>query len=248
MDNKSKDNKFKDNKSNLNIHIIVQARTGSTRLPNKVMKYLEDKIVLQHVVDRLQESNYASKVIIATTVKKDDNVIADFCIKNNIHLFRGSELNVLERYYETVKYYKTDIIIRVTSDCPLVDVRYIDMMIEYYLKNKLNYLGPKYFGNHMFPDGFNGEVFNFNVLEEAYNNSNDNEKEHVTTYIINKYKKKEFEYPVLYKKYKNINFENLHLSLDTEEDYELLKKIFKNVYKKKNKFKLEDVLQYLNKN
>ena len=188
MDNKSKDNKFKDNKSNLNIHIIVQARTGSTRLPNKVMKYLEDKIVLQHVVDRLKESNYASKVIIATTVKKDDNVIADFCIKNNIHLFRGSELNVLERYYETVKYYKTDIIIRVTSDCPLVDVRYIDMMIEYYLKNKLNYLGPKYFGNHMFPDGFNGEVFNFNVLEEAYNNSNDNEKEHVTTYIINKYK------------------------------------------------------------
>ncbi len=236
-----------DNKSNLNIHIIVQARTGSTRLPNKVMKYLEDKIVLQHVIDRLKESNYASKVIIATTVKKDDDTIVDFCMKNNIHLFRGSELNVLERYYETAKYYKTDIIIRVTSDCPLVDVRYIDMMIEYYLKNKLNYLGPKYFGNHMFPDGFNGEVFNFNVLEEAYKYANDNEKEHVTTYIIMKYKIKEFKYPILYENYNNINFENLHLSLDTEEDYELLKKIFNNVYKKKNQFKLEDVLQYLNK-
>ena len=234
-------------KSNLNIHIIIQARTCSTRLPNKVMKYLEDKIVLQHVYDRLKKSNYAQKVIITTTTNISDNIIVDYCLNNNIEVFQGSELDVLNRYYETAKYYKSDIIIRVTSDCPLVDINYIDMMIDYYIKSDLKYLGPKYFGNHKFPDGFNGEIFSFDVLEEANNNANEYQKEHVTTYIIEKYKKEEFTYPILYQKYRNIHFSNLHLSLDTEGDYKLLKKIFKNVYLKKNNFQLEDVLKFLNK-
>lgn len=232
---------------NLNIHIIIQARTGSTRFPKKVMKPLEDKIVLQHVVDRLKLSQYANDVIICTTQKKEDDVISDYCLINKINIYRGSELNVLQRYYDTAKYYNTDIIVRVTSDCPLVDVTYIDMMIDYFLKSDLNYLGPKYFGKHNFPDGFNCEVFKFNVLEEANLNANDNEKEHVTTYIIKKYKKEEFTYPILYQKYKNLNYANLHLSLDTETDYELLKDIFKNVYLKKKNFGLNDVLKYLNK-
>lgn len=234
-------------KKNLNIHIIVQARVGSTRLPNKVMKKLEDKIVLQHVIDRLKLSKYASDVIICTTQKREDDVISDFCLMNKIKLYRGSELNVLERYYDTAKYYNTDIIVRVTSDCPLIDVSYIDMMIDHFLKSNLNYLGPKYFGNHKFPDGFNGEVFWFDILEEAYLNAKDNQKEHVTTYIINKYKKEDFVYPILYKRYKNLNFSNLHLSLDTELDYKVIQDIFKNVYLKKNNFTLEDVLKYLNK-
>ena len=231
---------------NLNIHIIIQARTGSSRLPNKVMKYLEDKIVLQHVYDRLKESKYSQKVIITTTTNISDNIITDYCVNNNIEVFRGSELDVLNRYYETAKYYKSDIIVRVTSDCPLVDIKFIDMMIDYYLKSDLKYLGPKYFGNYKFPDGFNGEVFSFDVLEEANKNGSINEREHVSTYIIKKYSKEEFIYPILYEKYKNINFTDLHLSLDTLEDYNLLKKIFKNVYLKNNNFQLEDVLRFLN--
>ena len=234
-------------KKKLNIHIIVQARVGSTRLPNKVMKKLEDKIVLQHVIDRLKLSKYANEIIICTTQKREDDVISDFCLINKIKLYRGSELNVLERYYDTAKHYNTDIIVRVTSDCPLIDVSYIDMMIDHFLKSNLNYLGPKYFGNHKFPDGFNGEVFWFDILEEAYLNAKDDQKEHVTTYIINKYKKEDFIYPILYKRYKNLNFSNLHLSLDTELDYKIIQDIFKNVYLKKNNFTLEDVLKYLNK-
>ena len=234
-------------KKNLNIHIIVQARVGSSRLPNKVMKKLEDKIVLQHVIDRLKLSKYANEIIICTTQKREDDVISDFCLINKIKLYRGSELNVLERYYDTAKHYNTDIIVRVTSDCPLIDVSYIDMMIDYFLKSDLNYLGPKYFGKHKFPDGFNGEVFWFDILEEAYLNAKDNQKEHVTTYIINKYKKEDFVYPILYKRYKNLNFSNLHLSLDTEFDYKMMQDIFRNVYLKKNNFSLEDVLKYLNK-
>lgn len=228
------------------IHIIVQARTGSTRLPNKIMKFLEDKIVLDHVIDRLSQSKYASKVIIATTTELNDNVIVEHCINRNIEVFRGSEKDVLERYYDCATYYNSNIIIRVTSDCPLIDVTYIDLMIEYFINQKLNYLGPKYFGNHKFPDGFNGEVFNYNILKEAQKYASKDEREHVTTYIQKKYKTKEFMYPIDYSKYSNIKFNELHLSLDTIEDYKLLKKIFNKVYIKNNNFKLFNILEFLN--
>ena len=231
---------------NKNIDIIVQARIGSSRLPGKVIKLLQDKIVLQHDVERLRKSKYVRNVIICTSTLNQDNIIYDFCITHNILCFRGSEQNVLERYYETAKYFNSEYILRVTSDCPLVDARFLDLMIEKYFEMNLNYLGPKYFGNHKFPDGFNGEIFHFNLLKEANENADIHEKEHVTTYIIKKYKTLEFEYPVNYEKYKNIDFSNLHLSLDTPEDYILLQKIYKNVYKNKNDFGIEDVLEYLN--
>lgn len=234
--------------SDKNIHIIIQARTGSTRLPNKVLKKLNNKIVLKHVVDRLDKSKYCDKVIVCTTVKEKDNTISDFCISNNIDFHRGSELNVLERYYETALKYKSDIIVRCTSDCPLIDSYYVDLMIEKFLNNDLNFLGAKYFGNHKFPDGFNCEIFTFDVLKEANENANESELEHVSGYIQNKYKKIEFEYPISYDNFKNIDFSNLHLSLDTLDHYKLLKSIFDNVYSKKNDFTLIDVLNYLNSN
>lgn len=229
-----------------NIDIIVQARTGSSRLPGKVMKFLEDKLVLDHVIERLQKSKYARQVIICTSIKKEDDIIFEHCKNNNIKCYRGSELNVLERYYDTAKHFKSNYILRVTSDCPMIDSTYLDLMIEKYFELKLPYLGPKYYGNRKFPDGFNGEIFNYQVLKEAYENASEDEKEHVTTYIIKKYKTVEFNYPIDYEKYKNIDFSNLHLSLDTKEDYELLKNIFQHVYLKKKAFQIEDVLNYLN--
>lgn len=232
---------------NKNIDIIVQARFGSTRLPGKVMKFLEDKIVLEHVIERLRKTKYARNVIVCTSILEQDDIIFDFCRDKHILCFRGSEQNVLERYYETAKKFGSEYIVRVTSDCPLVDVKYIDLMIEKYFELNLHYLCPKYYGNHMFPDGFNGEIFNFDLLQEAYKNANIHEIEHVTTYIIKKYKIIEYDYPIDYKKYKNINFSNLHLSLDTPADYILLTQIYKHVYKINNNFGLEDVLDYLNK-
>jgi len=231
---------------NKNIDIIVQARIGSTRLPGKVMKLLEDKIVLHHVVERLRRSKYARNVIICTSILEQDDVIYNFCINNNIFCFRGSKQNVLERYYETAKHFNSEYIVRVTSDCPLVDARFIDLMIEKYFELNLNYLCPKYYGNHKFPDGFNGEIFNFNLLKEANENANVNELEHVTTYIIKKYKTFDFDYPVNYEKYKNIDFSMLHLSLDTPDDYFLLTQIYKTIYKNNKQFGIEDVLEYLN--
>lgn len=228
------------------IDLIVQARIGSTRFPGKVMKELEDKLVLDHVVERLRKSNYFRNVIICTSDLSQDDIIVNHCKEKKYLFFRGSEQNVLERYYETAKHFESGYVVRVTSDCPLVDHRYIDMMIEKYLELKLDYLGPKYYGNHRFPDGFNGEIFSFKKLEEAYLNASETEKEHVSTYIIKKYKTIEFDYPINIKDYPNIDFEELHLSLDTPKDYELLKNIFHHVYLKNKEFTLEDVLTYLN--
>ena len=229
------------------IHIIIQARTGSTRLPCKVLRFLDDKMVIDHVVERLQRSLLASKVIVATTNEKQDDIIEDICRERKFPYYRGSEKDVLRRYYETAKQFQSDIIVRVTSDCPLVDPHYIDLMIQYFLQHNLDYVGPKYVGNHNFPDGFNGEVFRFSKLKEAYKKADAFQREHVTTYLIKHYKVKEFIYPINYDNYK-IDFSKLHLSLDTSEDYLLLQKIFRNVYSLKPYFTLEDVLDYLNDN
>lgn len=228
-----------------NVDVIIQVRMGSTRLPGKVMKKLEDKIVLDHVIDRVSKATKIRNVIICTSTLDQDNVIYEHCKKRNIECFRGSENNVLNRYYETAKFYGSETIVRLTSDCPLIDPIYIDKMIDKYFELKIKYLGPKYYGQHKFPDGFNCEVFSFDVLKEAEMNVNENEKEHVTTYIINKYLTYEYEYE-LKNKYNNIKMDELHLSLDTQEDYELMKNIFKHVYLNKINFTLEDVLQYLN--
>jgi len=228
-----------------NIDVIIQARMGSSRLPGKVMKKIEDKVVLDHVIDRVSRAKNIRNVIICTSTLEQDNIIFEHCKQRNIKCFRGSEKNVLNRYYETAKFYDSETIIRITSDCPLFDPIYIDKMIDKYFELKLNYLGPKYYGQRKFPDGFNCEIFSFNVLKEAEMNANENEKEHVTTYIIKKFSSYQYDYE-LKNKYKNIKFDELHLSLDTQEDYELIKKIFKHIYLNKINFTLEDVLQYLN--
>ena len=227
------------------IDVIIQARMGSTRLPGKIMMKLEDKYVIDHVIERVSKSKNVRHVIICTSIKSTDDVIYNHCIKHNIKCFRGSEQNVLNRYYETAKYFGSEYIVRLTSDCPLIDHVYVDKMINKYFDLKLSYVGPKYYGNHKFPDGFNCEVFSFKCLEEAEKYSDITEHEHVTTYIIKKYSTYQYDYE-LTKTYENINLSQLHLSLDTPNDYIFLKDIFKNVYKKNKNFTLENILDYLN--
>lgn len=225
---------------------------SSTRLPGKIMKIIEDKVVLQHVVDRCKMSKNIDKVIVATTNKKDDDIIEKYCIDNNILYYRGDENNVLERYYLTATTFNSDIIIRVTSDCPLIDYNIIDNMIEYFKENNLKFLQPKYFNNGKhgahggFPDGTNPQIFKFDILKETRENiSTDFDKEHVCPYMIRKYSTNNYIIPSL-SQYNNINFSSLHLSLDTQEDFEFISNIFKNLYKDKPDFTIYDILTLIN--
>lgn len=235
----------------MKIFVFLQARTGSSRLPQKILLPLADKLVLEHDIERIQMSKKINDLIICTTTEQKDDSIIKICKKHNIKYYRGSETNVLDRYYNASLLYKPDIIMRITSDCPLIDPEIIDDMIDNYLINDSKYYCPKYADpnkSHNFPDGFNPEIFTFDILKEAWENATlDYEKEHVGPYMKKKYCTK-FYNTKLKKEYTNLDLTRLHLSLDTQKDYDLLCNIFENVYKKNNKFTIDDVLEYLNNN
>ena len=111
----------------------------STRLPGKILQKIGDQTMIEHVINQTQYSDRIDDVVIATTVSREDDIIEKFCIKNKIKLFRGSENDVLDRYYQCAKKYNADIIVRITSDCPLIDPDLIDQCISTFEKNHYSY-------------------------------------------------------------------------------------------------------------
>ena len=164
--------------------IVTQARIGSTRLPGKVLKEVDGKTLLQIHLERLNKCKKADDVIVATTVNDVDAEIYNKALEWGYKSFRGSELNVLERFYEAVKNHKPDWIVRVTSDCPLLDPKLVDDVITYAQNHDYDYVSNGLIEH--FPDGQDVEVFKFSALELAWKNAKlTSELEHVTPYIIN---------------------------------------------------------------
>lgn len=223
------------------IYAIVQARLGSSRLPGKVLMDIEGRPVLWHVYNRVSYSKLIDKIIIATSKSEDDKKIVDFCKLNKIQCFTGSEDDVLSRYYETAKNNGAgdgDHIVRITADCPLHDAAIIDKVIKVYLDGNYDYVSNCQ--EYTYPDGLDVEVFSFNVLKEAFENACLlSEREHVTPYIRkkNKYKKinvvSDKKYPII------------RLSLDYEEDYELIKRIYEGIGTLD--FNIDEIIDFLSK-
>ncbi|MEY8763045.1 MULTISPECIES: cytidylyltransferase domain-containing protein [Clostridium] len=227
----------------MNIVCIVQARTGSTRLPGKVLKKICGKTILEHDIDRLKRSNGIDKIVIATTTKEQDDIIVEIAEKALVGYFRGSEQDVLSRYYYAAKQYDADIVIRVTSDCPLIDPKIIDNMVEKFKRlNKtenIDYLSNKI--KPTYPRGLDVEIFTFKALEKCFKEADkDYEKEHVTPYIYlnpDKFKFKNYENKKDYSKFR--------WTLDTKEDLELIEIIYNNLYKENSFFYFEDILKFV---
>ena len=226
----------------MKVVVIIQARSGSTRLPGKVLKKIKNKTILDYVIDRLKFCKKVDDIILATTTNKDDNVLEEFAIKKKIKFYRGSEENVLSRYYEVAVKYKADIIVRITSDCPLIDFEIVDKVIEKHIKSNADYTSNV--NGRTYPRGFDTEVFNFDVLEDTNKCADkDYHKEHVTEYIT--------EHP---EKYKLVNVEadglirrpDIRITVDTPEDFKLVKKIIENF--DRIDFKAKDIIEFLNKN
>jgi spore coat polysaccharide biosynthesis protein SpsF (cytidylyltransferase family) len=225
------------------ITAIVQARMGSTRLLGKVMIDICGKAVLFHIIDRLKACELLDEIVIATTVSDKDDVIFD-AVSNydkSIGLFRGPEENVLERYYLAAKKANTDVIVRVTSDDPLLDPSVIDDLIREFLRNDCDYVSNSL--NKTFPLGLDAEVFSFKTLERAYHDaSRAYEKEHVTPYII--------ENPDKFKLLNvanDIDLSHLRWTMDTKEDFEFINTVYKRIFPKKHLFLMDDVLELLDK-
>ncbi|MCF6296413.1 MAG: glycosyltransferase family protein [Flavobacteriaceae bacterium] len=199
---------------------IVQARMSSTRLPGKVLLDLGGKPVLQQVFNQISNAKLIDKIVLATSIDSSDDLLEKWAKNSNNLFYRGSLNNVLERYYYAAKEFSADVIVRITADCPLVDPKIIDSIIE--LFNKENY---DYCSNTItptFPDGLDVEVLKFVALEKAYINATLlSEIEHVTPYIKNN--------PQLFKigMYSSkTDYSSLRWTLDNKEDYEFLKLIF----------------------
>ena len=220
---------------------IIQARFGSTRLPGKVLLQLGGKTILENVYERVSRSRFIDDVVIATTINTQDNKIVKLCQEKNISYFRGSEENVLDRYYKTAKKYRADYIIRITSDCPLIDYNIINKVITTHFKEKNDYTANAYI--ETYPDGEDIEIFSFKVLREAWKNANrPSEFEHATQYITNNPEKYKIG-NVAYTK----DLSSKRWVLDEKNDYIFLQAIYEALGKKNKYFGMEEILQYLRK-
>jgi glutamate-1-semialdehyde 2,1-aminomutase/spore coat polysaccharide biosynthesis protein SpsF len=162
--------------------IITQARTGSTRFPRKILEKINQKTLLEIHLQRLKKSRLANEIILATTTKSEDNIIDEIGQKLGIQVFRGSEENVLSRFWHSVAKKQVDYLVRVTSDCPLIDPRLIDLMLTDAHDSRVDYLSNTL--KETFPDGQDIEIFTKKALKKAHSSAILNShKEHVTLFI-----------------------------------------------------------------
>lgn len=194
--------------------IIIQARMGSNRLPGKVLKMIGDKTLLEHIFFRVARLENTAKVVVATSKEEPDDQIEELCKKNQVACFRGSELNVLERYYFCATQYGFDEIVRLTADNPFVDIEELDNLIDFFRLNKAEYAHS--FNN--LPYGVGTEIFTYRALEKDFQESTmPHHYEHVNEYIWeNPDKFKIVLLPIEGEK----NRPDIRLTVDTQQDYE----------------------------
>jgi len=195
------------------IGIVIQARMGSTRLPGKVLKNIGNKTLLDHVIDALGNLNTRAKVVLATSALEKDDTIKGFCDERNLDVYRGSEEDVLERYFHCAKSYGFSHIVRLTADNPFTDTFELDRLISVHLSEGNDY-------THSFgqlPLGVGSEVFTFDALERSFQEGHEpHHREHVNEYIQ--------ENPDLFKIgvleiAEEKHSPELRLTVDTEDDY-----------------------------
>lgn len=223
---------------------IIQARMGSTRLPGKVVRVLGDRTVLAHVIGRASEASGIDVVVVATTDGDSDQAVVDEAVRAGAGVFRGSELDVLARYRGAAASFGAERIVRITSDCPLLDPDLLGGMLrEFDIASRS---GPPldYMSNALertFPRGLDAEVFTRAALERAYDEASlPYQREHVTPYI--------YEHPGLFhlRSFRGLVDNSAYrLTLDTHEDWELLSAVFGELQRPGHRISTEEVIALL---
>lgn len=202
---------------------VIQTHMGSTRLPGKVLLNLAGEPMLTRVVNRTYRAEMLDEMVIATTIKPADDAIVELCKKQNWSYFRGSEEDVLDRYYRTAEKHEADVVVRITSDCPLIEPSVVDRVVQEFLEQQPNLA---YASNTLpkrtFPRGLDTEVISFDALEEAWrDDDNPVWREHVTPYIRRN--------PSLFQTHGVLNDEDLSYmrwTVDTPEDLAFIRRIY----------------------
>lgn len=224
--------------------IIVQARMASTRLPGKIMKQVLGKTIIEYQIERLRRVKQADKLVIATTGYGEEQPIIDLCKRLGVDYFRGSESDVLSRYYGAATKYGADIVVRITSDCPLIDPAVVAGVIDHFQRrhSQVDYVSNT-FPELTYPRGMDTEVFSYRVLKEAYHEAVDQpEREHVTIFI----KRRPERYRIVNLPYSQ-DVSRHRWTVDTPEDLELITRILTELYPENPRFTLEDCLDLLKK-
>ncbi|RJO61827.1 acylneuraminate cytidylyltransferase [candidate division WS5 bacterium] len=202
---------------------IVQARMTSTRLPGKVLRMIKERPVIDYLFERLLHCKRLDTAVLATTTNQQDDLLEEYAVRMNLQCFRGSEEDVLDRFWGAARTFNIEHIVRITADCPLIDPKICDRVIETYLIETPDYVvtGPR------FAEGLDCEIFSLNALETSHKNAiKKSEREHVTLYINN--------HPELFR---TIIIENetddsqYRFTVDEPQDYDVVTHIIDALYR-----------------
>ena len=233
------------------ITAIIQARIGSTRLPGKVMRPILGKPMLQHIVERLRSVEAIDKVVVATSESGKDDRLAEFCDDCSIPFYRGSELDVLDRFYHAATNFGGEHLVRITGDCPLVDPLVVSRLIAYYFQNGFDFCGVAtgagVAGREVvgrYPDGLDSEIFSMEILTIAWREAKSElHREHVTPFIWQQPER--FRLGALYPEAGD--YSDCRWTVDNYEDHELMKWIYMQLYPVNPNFGMKEVLYLLSK-
>jgi spore coat polysaccharide biosynthesis protein SpsF len=226
---------------------IIQTSMNSAKLPGKALKKLSNQTVLAQVIKRVLACPRIDEIVVATTTLTEDDCIIKEAEKLGIKWFRGNENNFLETYYVIAQKYQAEALIRITDDCPLLDIEILEDIVSFFQEESEMGLKIDYASNIVrpsFPLGLDAEIFTFANLEIAYNHATkDHEKAQVTPYI--------YEHPEKFSLH-NLSYDDdlshYRWLLETPEDYELIKIFYDNLYDKNSLFGMDDILELLEKN
>lgn len=223
---------------------FIQARMGSQRLPGKVMLPIMGQPMLWRVLQRISRSRSIQKTVVVTSDQKPDDTIANYCAENNIPCFRGSEDNVLERYYKAAIHYRADSIVRITADCPLLDPGIADEVVSEFNKYELDYCATS--PSYTYPDGFGVEVIAMPALKRCYEQvESPADREHVTSYI----RKHPDEFKIRYCENGVYHqYSGAHFSVDEPNDLTLINKIYEQLAQRSSNFTFRDIMNVLEAN
>ncbi|WP_188208268.1 cytidylyltransferase domain-containing protein [Alkalibacillus aidingensis] len=223
----------------MRVTAIIQARMSSTRLPGKVLKAVLNRPLLHYQLDRLQRASMLDEVVVATTENSTDDAIVDFCQQVDIPVYRGSKEDVLSRYVEAARFFNADVIVRLTSDCPVIDPVIVDRIVQCFRSSKSDYVSNTMI--RTYPRGMDTEVLNQSTLETLHQKATTpTDREHVTSYML----KHLNEFDVEQVKHKE-DLSHYRWTVDTPEDFELIKRIIEHIYPTNSHFTMEDILDLL---
>jgi spore coat polysaccharide biosynthesis protein SpsF len=222
---------------------IIEARMTSTRLPGKIVLPILGKPMLELLVERLKRANFLDQIIIATTQNHSDDVVEKLTHHIGVGCFRGSEDDVLDRVLRAAHANEADVIVEVTGDCPLIDPAVLDRVIQTYQTKNVDYVSNIL--KRTYPRGMDTQIFSTSVLEKVSRLTDDPiDHEHVSLYI--------YEHPEIFSLF-NVQsdlqekFWDIRLTVDTQEDFRLIKAIFELLYPQNPAFTLYDILALLEK-